>query len=79
MAQSRPISKLNFFTTPRGNTDGYRLFVIDRNVLCGDRAVDQRVRIIAGAIMSWIYLLSSGLSLAVFVYLLVALFYPEKF
>ncbi|TPQ27918.1 potassium-transporting ATPase subunit F [Methylomonas sp. EFPC3] len=29
--------------------------------------------------MSWIYLLSGGLALAVFVYLLVALFYPEKF
>ncbi|MDT4290253.1 potassium-transporting ATPase subunit F [Methylomonas sp. MO1] len=29
--------------------------------------------------MSWIYLLSGGLTLAVFVYLLVALFYPEKF
>ncbi|MCD2449342.1 K(+)-transporting ATPase subunit F [Methylicorpusculum oleiharenae] len=29
--------------------------------------------------MSWIYLLSSGLTVAVFVYLVVALFYPEKF
>ncbi|MBF6650045.1 potassium-transporting ATPase subunit F [Methylobacter sp. BlB1] len=29
--------------------------------------------------MSWIYWLSSGLALAVFVYLVVALFYPEKF
>jgi K+-transporting ATPase KdpF subunit len=29
--------------------------------------------------MSWIYLLSGGLALAVFVYLVVALFYPEKF
>jgi K+-transporting ATPase KdpF subunit len=29
--------------------------------------------------MSWIYLLSGGLTLAVFVYLIVALFYPEKF
>ncbi|NJA06897.1 potassium-transporting ATPase subunit F [Methylococcaceae bacterium WWC4] len=29
--------------------------------------------------MSWIYLLSGGLTLAVFVYLFVALFYPEKF
>jgi len=31
------------------------------------------------AIMSWLYLLSGGLALAVFFYLLVALFYPEKF
>lgn len=29
--------------------------------------------------MSWIYLLSGGLALAVFVYLVVALLYPEKF
>ncbi len=29
--------------------------------------------------MSWIYLVSGGLTLAVFIYLVVALFYPEKF
>ena len=29
--------------------------------------------------MSWIYLLSSIMAVGVFVYLLVALFYPEKF
>ncbi len=29
--------------------------------------------------MSWLYLLSGGLALLVFVYLVVALFYPEKF
>lgn len=29
--------------------------------------------------MSWIYLLSAGLAFGVFVYLLVALFCPEKF
>jgi K+-transporting ATPase KdpF subunit len=29
--------------------------------------------------MSWIYLLTGGLSLAIFVYLVVALLYPEKF
>lgn len=29
--------------------------------------------------MNWIYLVSGGLALAVFVYLLAALFYPEKF
>lgn len=29
--------------------------------------------------MNWVYLLSGGLALAVFVYLLVALFFPEKF
>ncbi|MEF3073742.1 potassium-transporting ATPase subunit F [Methylobacter sp. Wu1] len=29
--------------------------------------------------MSWIYWLSGGLALVVIVYLVVALFYPEKF
>lgn len=29
--------------------------------------------------MSWIYMLSGSLAIAVFIYLVVALFYPEKF
>jgi K+-transporting ATPase KdpF subunit len=29
--------------------------------------------------MSWIYVLSGAIALAIFVYLLVALFFPEKF
>ena len=29
--------------------------------------------------MSWVYLLSGVLALAIFIYLVVALFYPEKF
>ncbi len=29
--------------------------------------------------MSWLYLLSGLLALGIFIYLLVALFYPEKF
>lgn len=29
--------------------------------------------------MDWLYLLSGGLALLLFVYLLVALFYPERF
>ena len=29
--------------------------------------------------MSWLYVLSGALALAVFVYLIVALLYPEKF
>lgn len=29
--------------------------------------------------MSWIYILSALLALAIFIYLLVALFFPEKF
>lgn len=29
--------------------------------------------------MSWLYLLSGVLALAIFIYLIAALFYPEKF
>ncbi|MDD5268234.1 MAG: K(+)-transporting ATPase subunit F [Methylococcaceae bacterium] len=29
--------------------------------------------------MSWVYLLSGVLALAIFIYLIAALFYPEKF
>jgi len=29
--------------------------------------------------MNWLYLLSGGLALLVFIYLVAALFYPEKF
>jgi K+-transporting ATPase KdpF subunit len=29
--------------------------------------------------MSWIYLLSGGLALAIFIYLIIALLFPEKF
>ena len=29
--------------------------------------------------MSWLYLLSGALALAIFIYLMFALFYPEKF
>ena len=29
--------------------------------------------------MSWVYLLSGGLALLIFIYLIAALFYPEKF
>jgi K+-transporting ATPase KdpF subunit len=29
--------------------------------------------------MSWLYMITSGIVLFIFIYLLVALFYPEKF
>ncbi|MDD1620456.1 MAG: potassium-transporting ATPase subunit F [Methylococcaceae bacterium] len=77
--RSEAIARLSFSNFPRGNTDGYRVFAVNGGVLCGDRVIDHRLQSIEGAIMSWIYLLSGGLTLAVFVYLVVALFYPEKF
>jgi len=73
------LQQIVFSHLPRGCADGHRVFAVNSGVLCGDRIIDHRLRIIKGAIMSWIYLLSGGLTLAVFIYLVVALFYPEKF
>jgi len=64
---------------PRGNADGHRVFAVNSGVLCSDGVIDHRLRIVKGAIMSGVYLLGAGLTLVVFVYLVVALFYPEKF
>jgi K+-transporting ATPase KdpF subunit len=64
---------------PRGVADGHKLFDSDGGLFCGDRFADYGLRIVKGAIMSWLYLLSGSLAVAVFVYLVVALFYPEKF
>jgi len=64
---------------PRGNTDGYRVFAINSIVFCGDRVPDRGLRFAEKAIMSWLYWLSGSLALTVFIYLLAALFYPEKF
>ncbi len=77
--RSGSIAKLISSLFPRGHADGYRVFAINGGVLRGDRIIDHRLRSIEGVIMSWVYLLSGGLTLAVFIYLVVALFYPEQF
>lgn len=72
--------KAQLFTKfPSGVADGYWLFDIDGNLFCGNRFTDFGLRVVKGAIMSWIYMLSGIMAIAVFVYLVVALFYPEKF
>ena len=38
-----------------------------------------RVRTLAEAVMSWLYVLSGFVALAITIYLVVALLYPEKF
>jgi K+-transporting ATPase KdpF subunit len=63
----------------RGDAHGHNLFIHHSTIFCQHGVVNQGVREITGAIMSWLYLLSGGLAVAVFIYLLVALFYPEKF
>lgn len=77
--QSGQIEIFQFLFFLRGHVNGHRVFAVNSGVLCGGRVVDHRLRSIEGTIMSWIYLVSGGLTLAVFVYLVVALFYPEKF
>jgi K+-transporting ATPase KdpF subunit len=63
----------------RGDANGHKLFIYHNIILCQHGVVNQSVREITGAIMSWIYLLSGGLAIAVFIYLIAALFYPERF
>jgi len=63
----------------RGGANGHKLFIYHNIILCRYCVGNQGVREITGAIMNWLYVLSGGLAAAVFIYLLVALFYPEKF
>jgi len=63
----------------RGDTHGHNLFIHYSNLFYRHGVINQSVRQITGAIMNWLYLISGGLVLAVFIYLLAALFYPEKF
>jgi K+-transporting ATPase KdpF subunit len=59
--------------------DGYSLFIVGAGLFRGERLAHRRLRVFVGEIMSWIYLLSGVMAAAVFIYLLIALFYPEKF
>jgi K+-transporting ATPase KdpF subunit len=67
------------FFRPRGDVNGHLLFIYYGTIFCWHSPVNHGVRKITGAVMNWIYLISGGLTVAVFIYLLVALFYPEKF
>jgi K+-transporting ATPase KdpF subunit len=68
-----------FYHRPRGDANGYNLFTHNGGILCWHGDVNQGMREITEAIMNWLYLVSGGLALMVFIYLLAALFYPEKF
>jgi K+-transporting ATPase KdpF subunit len=70
---------LRLFYRLKGVIHGHHLFIHHGTIFCWHSFVNQGVREITGAIMNWIYLLSGGLAVAVFIYLLAALFYPEKF
>jgi K+-transporting ATPase KdpF subunit len=58
---------------------GYRLHRTHPDFFRRHRRTGFRVRQIAEAFMTFTILLSSVLTLVIFVYLLVALFFPEKF
>lgn len=58
---------------------GRFLYCADRAVLCRRHWAGIRMRKAPEAVMNWLYLLAGLLALAVFVYLVVALFFPEKF
>jgi len=77
--KQQTITNSCIFYKPRGDADGHNLFIHYSTIFCQHSVVKQGVREITGAIMNWLYLLSGGLAVAVFIYLLVALFYPEKF
>jgi K+-transporting ATPase KdpF subunit len=58
---------------------GHRLYFAECWFFSDDRHIDLCLRKIAGRVMSWLYLLSAGVALLIFIYLVVALFFPEKF
>jgi K+-transporting ATPase KdpF subunit len=58
---------------------GYRISDLDGLVLCHHGGANLCLRAFAEAAMTWAYLLGGALALGIFAYLIVALFYPEKF
>jgi K+-transporting ATPase KdpF subunit len=59
--------------------DGYRISHSNDRFFRPHRRTGLRLRKIKGAPMNWLYLLSGILAAGIFVYLVIALFYPEKF
>jgi hypothetical protein len=75
---------LAFFVEGFGaiNHDGHHLYCSDRRLLrrhCGLGAFLRQPAFRWGATMNWVYWLSGGATLLIFVYLIVALFKPELF
>jgi K+-transporting ATPase KdpF subunit len=61
------------------NLYGHRFYFAQRRIFLDHRRIDLRLRKITEFVMSWLYLLSASLVLLIFVYLVFALFFPEKF
>src|SRR4029079_17285079 len=68
-----------FQVCSRRNRHGRSLYRIDDRILCREHRADVFLRRPAEAEMSWIYILSGILALALVIYLIIALLYPEKF
>ena len=62
-----------------GQAYGLLIHRIDRRVRRRQLWIDLLLRSSAEAAMSWIYVVSGVLAVAILVYLVVALLYPEKF
>jgi K+-transporting ATPase KdpF subunit len=62
-----------------GVRNGHHVSAGHTNFLRFERGAGPWLRTAEEARMSWIYVLSGLVTLAIFVYLLVALFFPEKF
>jgi len=58
---------------------GHRLSFSLHGFFPADRRLDLRLRKITEFAMSALYILSAGIALLIFVYLVFALFFPEKF
>jgi K+-transporting ATPase KdpF subunit len=68
----------NYFLM-REISHGFSVTRINGPVFRRQHSTRSRLRKAEEAVMSWLYLVSGILALAIFVYLVIALFYPEKF
>jgi K+-transporting ATPase KdpF subunit len=74
--------QLNFYQfqfCSRRRRNGHPLYRIDDRLRCRQHSAHLFLRKPAEAEMSWIYILSGVVTLAILVYLVIALLYPEKF
>jgi K+-transporting ATPase KdpF subunit len=62
-----------------GLRHGYPVSPLPDRVFCRERRPGVWLRTFAEAVMSWVQLIGSTLAVLVFVYLVIALLFPEKF
>jgi K+-transporting ATPase KdpF subunit len=69
----------SFRTLGPGGPHGRRIRIAGNRLLCHLHRAGSGLRAPGEAAMSWIYVVSGILAVVVFVYLIVALLWPEKF